>query len=393
MAVRLWFTIAVGVALYYRPAWTLAALAIGSLVLALLVCATIARAMVRSVFELPRATLQVFRTITGSLVSIAARGFSPLMPNWTLSFEVLASVMRLVMVEHGELVAHEHPEMLRTLFERLGKWQLPSSCKKHGTVAETVEFNGLQHWWLRDTARTGERLVVVIFHGGGYTVAHPLQDVDLGNNMHSQLQKILQDKYGRSVSVDVLLANYRKSPEHPYPTPLEDCEAAYKYVLKTEGISPKQVIISGDSAGAEMAFSVCKRLRDAGKAELLPVTAVLYSPDLDLDARGDPFGDAVLDMYMRNISDPEERRMISPINCSLRDLPPMYFQFGELESYVPDGKRLMVLAKAEGVTTMEMEVLKCMPHDCVMFPTAVLPFAIEAVQHACEFAAKVVASA
>lgn len=389
-----WFAVAGCFAACFRSTWAVAALATGLLGLVLAACATIALAIVRSPSELPLATLRVLGAISWTLAAYVARGCTPVMPNWTLSFEVIASVMRRVMGEYGEVVAHKNAALICELFERLGKWQLPSSCEKHGTVAETVEFNGLQHWWLRDATREGERLVVVIFHGGGYTVSHPLQDVDLGNNMHSQLQKILRDKYGRAVSVDVLLANYRKSPKYPYPFPLDDCEAAYKFVLEKEDVGSKHVIVAGDSAGAEMAFSVCKRLRDADQQELQPVAVVLYSPDLDLDARGDdPFANAVLDMYLRNVSDPDERRKISPINCSVRDLPPMFFQFGELEVYREYGERLMAKAEAEGVTNMEMDVLKFMPHDCVMFPTAVMPFAVEAIQHACEFAAKRVATA
>ena len=44
-------------------------------------------------------------------------------------------------------------------------------------------------------------------------------------------------------------SRYRLAPEHPYPTPFQDCEAATAYFLKMAtqfGVDPKRIAIAGE---------------------------------------------------------------------------------------------------------------------------------------------------
>ncbi|POM57570.1 Carbohydrate esterase, partial [Phytophthora palmivora] len=244
------------------------------------------RTLVRSPLEAPIAAIKLQLNICSTIVTYVRRGFKTRFPEWTLTFEITGNMMRFMFEEFGEVIAFNNAARLREPFAMHGRLILKSNCRTHNTVSEKLEANGLEHMWLRDADKKQQRVIVIHFHGGGFAMSHPLQDVELANQTHTMLKLMLKEKYQLDVSVDVLLANYRKSPENPYPTPDDDCLMIYRYVLKNESISPKHVLFSGDSAGAKMSLFNCIRMRDANKSDELPLCCLLYSPSVDFEEKG-----------------------------------------------------------------------------------------------------------
>ena len=70
----------------------------------------------------------------------------------------------------------------------------------------------------------------------------------------------------------ILAINYRKPPEYPFPAPQNDCYNIYLWLINS-GFS---VIISGDSAGGNLALYTTKLLRDNN--EKMPNKLILISP-------------------------------------------------------------------------------------------------------------------
>ncbi|KAG7375950.1 hypothetical protein PHYPSEUDO_014790 [Phytophthora pseudosyringae] len=360
------------------------------------------RTLVRSPLEAPLAAIKLQLNICSTIATYVRRGCKTKFPQWTLTFEITGNMMRYMFEEFGEVMAFENAALLREPFAMHGRMILQSNCRQHNTVPEKLEANGLEHMWLRDADKKQQRVVVIHFHGGGFAMSHPLQDVELANQTHTMLKQILAEKYQLDASVDVLLANYRKSPENPYPTPDDDCLAMYQYVLKSDNIAPNRVLFSGDSAGAKMSLFNCMRLRDS-TPEQLPLGCMLYSPSVDFEEKGGDhktpfcimpakFVDSVHRTYLAKVTDAEERFLVSPINRDLRNLPPMFVQYGTLERFYDQGKRIIAKAKEQGVTNWEVDFLENMPHDVVMLPTDVCPTAKEGIRHGCEFAAKLAAA-
>ena len=67
--------------------------------------------------------------------------------------------------------------------------------------------------------------------------------------------------------MDVLCFDYRLAPEHPYPAATEDAMKAWNYLMLL-GYGARDVIITGDSAGGNLALSLVLILKE--QARLLP---------------------------------------------------------------------------------------------------------------------------
>lgn len=108
---------------------------------------------------------------------------------------------------------------------------------------------------------------VVYFHGGGWV----LMSVD----SHDKPVAHMAESLGvRAYSVD-----YRLAPEHPFPTPLDDCAKAWDWVQKHTGLKPGQLVVAGDSAGGNLATALCLRLKEAGQPQ--PALQWLIYPAVD----------------------------------------------------------------------------------------------------------------
>lgn len=101
--------------------------------------------------------------------------------------------------------------------------------------------------------------VFVYFHGGGWVVS----DIDDFDTLGRQLAK--------QSGATVVLVNYRKAPEHPFPAAVEDSWTALNWVADRvdELARPgAPLYIGGDSAGGNLAAVVAIRSRDAGKPSI-----------------------------------------------------------------------------------------------------------------------------
>ncbi|KAJ5907367.1 Alpha/beta hydrolase fold-3 [Penicillium taxi] len=108
--------------------------------------------------------------------------------------------------------------------------------------------------------------IMLYVHGGAYFFG----SVDT--------HRYMLQRHARKLRGRVFAPNYRLAPQYPFPCGLQDCLAAYLWLLKT--YDPKEIIIAGDSAGGGMALSLLVIMRDQGIP--LPAGAILISPWVDL---------------------------------------------------------------------------------------------------------------
>lgn len=126
----------------------------------------------------------------------------------------------------------------------------------------------------------GKNLTVALhFHGGGFVIGDG-RDGDAGF-----VAKTLVKHMGVT---HVCSPQYRLSSHKGshFPAPLQDAITAYLHLLKDRGIPAQQIVLSGDSAGANMALGVLRYIHDHGKhLDIEPPAAVaLWSPWVDVSA-------------------------------------------------------------------------------------------------------------
>ncbi|OIH96232.1 alpha/beta hydrolase [Curtobacterium sp. MCBA15_001] len=123
---------------------------------------------------------------------------------------------------------------------------------------------------IQRTDRSGPVPAVYTIHGGGMVFGHHLGNLDSYDDWLLEHDVVL-------VSVD-----YRLAPEHPDPTPVEDCYAGLVWVADHAdelGIDPDRIVIAGQSAGGGLAAGTALLARDRTGPSLL--AQVLVSPMLD----------------------------------------------------------------------------------------------------------------
>jgi epsilon-lactone hydrolase len=124
-----------------------------------------------------------------------------------------------------------------------------------------------------DGVAPDDRRVVLGIHGGGF--------VHLGG----EVCRILSTVEARPFRATMWSVDYRMPPDHPYPTPLDDCVTAYRALLEIR--RAEEVIVTGGSAGGNLAAALVLRARDEGLP--LPAAVVLRTPAADLTCSGDSF--------------------------------------------------------------------------------------------------------
>src|SRR5690625_90045 len=122
--------------------------------------------------------------------------------------------------------------------------------------------------------------VIVYFHGGGWVSG----DID----EYEEVARFIAARTGMTV----LLVNYRKAPEFPFPTPVQDAWESlvwavdYYQSVRQEAVP---IVVGGDSAGGNLAAIVCQKAKRIGSPPL--AAQVLIYPVLDRDFERESYQD------------------------------------------------------------------------------------------------------
>ena len=261
--------------------------------------------------------------------------------------------------QNSKVVAKQRVEESRAGFEQFAAmFQVAKDVK-----IDNVDVNGVSAVWI-STPEAVEENVVLYFHGGGYVFG----SINTHKEFMSRISRVSNSR--------VLLIDYRRAPENPFPAALEDAITAYKWLIDSEGIKPENLIIGGESAGGGLTLATLLKLRDTGIP--LPAAALVLSPWADLDmtgetirtkARVDPLANPSDLFFLASLyvgEDDPKNPYISPLYGDLKGLSPMIIQVGSAEILLSDAERIAERAKAADVDVI-LDIWEDMIHMFQMF--------------------------
>lgn len=193
--------------------------------------------------------------------------------------------------------------------------------------------------------------VYLYFHGGGWVMGS-------ADGSDERLEAIARQSGVAVVSVD-----YRLAPEHPYPHPADDSEAAARWLIEhaSEEFGTDRIVIGGPSAGAHLAATTVLRMRDRHDFTDFAGAVYVYGfLDLGLTPSARDYGDRPLvlntplchwfaDAYARgaDVTDPD----VSPLFADFEGHPPAFIVIGTLDPLLDDSLLLADRLIEAGVDT------------------------------------------
>lgn len=192
--------------------------------------------------------------------------------------------------------------------------------------------------------------VIVYYHGGGWIIAT--------NDTYAASAQALCEQVGAMV----VSVEYRKGPEHKFPTAHDDAFAAYQYVLKNAASmkgDPNKVAVVGESAGGNLACNVSIMARD--KKVALPKYQVLVypiagsdtnTPSYQANTQTAPLNKGGMEWffknYQRTAADLKDPR-INLVAANLKGLEPTTIIAADYDPLTSEGKTLSDKLSAAGV--------------------------------------------
>ncbi|WP_082939560.1 alpha/beta hydrolase [Mycobacterium sp. 852014-50255_SCH5639931] len=230
------------------------------------------------------------------------------------------------------------------------------------------------------SSTTGEAIYYV--HGSGYAVCSP--------KTHRRLTSWLSSLTG----LPVFSIDYRLAPRHRFPTAADDARAGWDWLVQSCGVSPKQIVVAGDSAGGHLAVDLLLQPEIAADH---PAALALFSPLYDVTfalclarerMRRDPAIRAVdaarlVSMYHAGV-DPAHQRLTLNV-AGGPPLPPTLIQAGGAEMLQDDARQLAIDIQTAG-GRCELQIW---PHQVHVFQALprMTPEAAKAVAYVARFIA------
>lgn len=229
-------------------------------------------------------------------------------------------------------------------------------------MVEPTTANGVEAEWT-STPDARHDSAVLYLHGGGYVVGSLLS------------HRHMVAEIGRATRARTLALHYRLAPEHPFPAPVEDTVAAYRFLL-SQGLHPGRIALAGDSAGGGLVVAALVAIRDAGLP--LPACGWAISPWVDMEGVGDSIianvardptvTKAVLvEMAGHYLGGADPRApLAAPIHADLAGIAPLLIQVGSVEILLDDALRLARVAGMADVP-VDLQIWPEAPHVWHLF--------------------------
>ncbi|ESO08841.1 hypothetical protein HELRODRAFT_168752 [Helobdella robusta] len=121
-------------------------------------------------------------------------------------------------------------------------------------ITHTENFNGVEVIIIEPFQKDDYGPGMVFYHGGGWVLGTASDNLEF--------LAVLSE----ALNMTIISVEYRMAPEHPFPTPLDDCFEATKYFFENSAkynVDPFRIALAGFSAGGNLAAAMSIRMRDS----------------------------------------------------------------------------------------------------------------------------------
>ncbi|MBV1878065.1 MAG: alpha/beta hydrolase [Pseudomonadales bacterium] len=243
------------------------------------------------------------------------------------------------------------PEEGRAMYRAMNK----GANKVAIAEVENLSAAGVKVRLYRPEAKSADlkQPCLIYFHGGGWVIG----DLDT----HDAPCRLI----AQQTNCVVIAVDYRLAPEHPFPTPLDDCFAATQWVFENAeqlAIDPSKIAVGGDSAGGNLAAAVClksklaDRLKICHQLLIYPVTdAAMNSQSYIDNATGYMLTKDSMAYFWDHYTNMDQRNdpLASPLRASdLSNLPTATILTAEFDPLRDEAEAYAAKLTAAGTTTL-----------------------------------------
>ena len=228
--------------------------------------------------------------------------------------------------------------------------------------------------WYPSAYELGDQQDVVLhFHGGAYVLGTGRAD-DAG------FPAKMLHKHSKA---KIFMPQYRLAgnPGGKFPAAIQDAVSAYQYLLDA-GVPAAKIIVSGDSAGGNLALALLRYISEHEELFPSPTAAWLWSPWVDLAAAADTracerhrnfgtdFINGIFVAWGTRAYVPDSvsaaHPYISPMDHPFKSKTPLWIQTGALEVLYDDDVKLADNMRAVQGNKVELVVEPYAPHDIIL---------------------------
>lgn len=206
-------------------------------------------------------------------------------------------------------------------------------------------------------------------HGGGLVIGTVTQD------------DVFCAETALNLGIPIVSVEYRLAPDSPFPAALDDCSAAWEWLLahaSAHQVNPKRIAVGGESAGGGLAAALAQRLHDLGGIQ--PCAQWLFYPMLDDRTATKRELDGIQHKIWNNVqnrfgwssylgkhfgTDSTPAYAVPARRENLGGLPPAWIGVGAIDLFYEENRVYAERLQAAGVASV-LEVVPNVPHG---FPT------------------------
>ena len=278
-----------------------------------------------------------------------------------------------------------HPAYRLFLDEQPAPWNLATlgaiRARLHASFIPRDRAHGEEHRipggprlrLYRPGPQTARPPLVVYLHGGGFVLGCP------------EMADTYLNELALAMGVAVAAVDYRLAPEHPFPAPLDDCDAALRWAVAHAdrlGISAQAVVLMGHSAGGGLAAALALRHQAqpcCPLAGLLMIYPMLDhrtgAPSQPLNPNAGAYGWSAEPNHFcweclrgeYGLDDSRAGEFSPALAPSLDGLPPTFIAVGALDLFVDEAMSFALRLSHAGVP-VEARLYAGVPHLFDQYP-------------------------